>query len=55
VQTALYARFEEQPGSVMETNLSVSEQGDDLVVLTHSHVVSPSRQLMIKFGRFDLE
>ena len=39
----------------MEPNLPVSEQGDDFVVLTDNHVVSPSRQLMIKFGRFDLE
>jgi hypothetical protein len=35
--------------------MPLSEQRDDFVVLTDSHVVSPSRQLMIKFGRFDLE
>jgi hypothetical protein len=39
----------------MEANMPVSEQRDDFVVLTDSHVVSPGRQLMIKLGRFDLE
>jgi hypothetical protein len=39
----------------VEANMSLSEANDDFVVLTGSHVVSPSRQLMIKFGRFDLE
>ena len=35
--------------------MPLSDQPDDLIVLTGSHVVSPERQLMIKFGRFDLE
>ena len=39
----------------MEANKPVSEQRDDLVVLTDRHVVSPSRQLVITFGRLDLE
>jgi hypothetical protein len=39
----------------MEPNVSLSDVKDDFVVLTGSHVVSPIRQLMIKFGRFDLE
>jgi hypothetical protein len=35
--------------------MPASEPHDDFVVLTGSHVVSPSRQLMIQFGRLDLE
>lgn len=39
----------------MEANMPVSDQRDDFVVLTGSDIVSPARQLTIRFGRFDLE
>ena len=53
---ALMSSSPRAESDAMEAFMPVPEpHDDDFVVLTGSHVISPSRQLTIKFGRVDLE